>query len=219
MKTIYTFGDSHTGMFHVTNERPGFVAPIDPKVVFVDKSCTPHTAYNLSEHDSVIKGVLSSIEFKPGDEMWFVFGEIDVRFHVFYEHQERNILLDQSILNTSTRYINYVKTLTDLGYPISIVSIVPPQRCLVPHRYDPLHHLTMLNPVRGKGITNADRIYMTETLNSQIKYKCSSLGIGFVDIYPFLVDHDGCIKADMTFDNGMHSYYIGDLVIDKYNLE
>lgn len=219
MRTIYTFGDSHTCLFDKTKVRLGCDVQENPKVRFVDKSAILSTAYNLIEHDSTVKEILASIPFNFNDEMWFVFGEIDIRFNVFYQHQELKITLEKSIELLAAKYTKYVRTLTDLGYPVKIVSVIPTQRNPVPHRYDPLKNLSMLNPMRGNGITIADRVYITECLNSKIRYKCSKLGIGFIDVYPLLVDTDGCIDPSKTFDNGMHGYYIGDLVIDRFNLE
>ena len=43
MRIIYTFGDSHTCMFQEAYRRPGSVAPIDPKVVFLDRSSIAST--------------------------------------------------------------------------------------------------------------------------------------------------------------------------------
>jgi hypothetical protein len=78
----------------------------------------------------------------------------------------------------------------------------------------------MLNPVRGNGITLEDRIYMTEELNKRLQAKCLALGIGFVDLYPYLVDPETkCIRIEITKDRGMHCYYIGDLVIDWFHLD
>jgi hypothetical protein len=171
------------------------------------------------EHDTTIKDVLSSIGFGPNDEMWFVFGEIDVRFHIFYEHQVRSISLSQSIEDTATRYTNYVKSLVDLGYMIRIVSVPPTQFNKIPHQNDPLRHLTMLNPVRGNGLTLECRIYITKKLNDLIQEKCDAFGIGFVNVYDYLVDpYTGCMKKHLCKDEGMHGYYMGDWVIEKYGL-
>ena len=143
------------------------------------------------------------------------YGSYSVRsifdFQIFYQHQKLNITLDQSIEDMVIRYTNYVKSLVDLGYPIRIVSITPTQANPIPHHNDPLRHLTMLNPVRGEGITLKHRIYMTEELNKRLCSKCFELDIGFVDLYDYLVDpNTKSIKINMTRDNGMHGYYIDD---------
>jgi len=206
-------------MFQDICTRPGFVPPTDPKVIFIDKSWVASTAYSLQEQDAAIRELLSSLDFKPGDEMWFVFGEIDVRFQVYYQHQQLGIPLDQSIEDMTTRYTNYVKTLVDLGYPIKIVSITPTQFKGVPDSNGLSQCLHLLNPMRGEGITLEHRIYMTEELNKRLWRKCFKLGIGFIDLYPYLVDPDtGCIRMDLTKDNGMHCYYIGDWVIENFDL-
>jgi len=218
MKTIYAFGDSHTCMFSEVYRKPGTSKPdVIPKVVFVDKSCgAPMTAYSLDQYDDQIKKVLSSINFELEDELWFVLGEIDVRFHVFYHHQRLEITLDESIENVVNKYITYTKTIKDLGYNTHIVSVVPPQPNPSPHFYDPSYQI--LNPIRGEGITVEDRVYITRKLNELLEQKSLKNEIGFVNVYPYLVDPvTGCNIPEMTKD-GMHYYYIGDMLIDKFHL-
>jgi hypothetical protein len=218
MKTIYTFGDSHTGMFCEAYRKPGTFAPTsDPKVVFIDcSSGVPMTAYSFSRYDAEIRKVLASIEFKPQDEMWFILGEIDVRFHIYYHHQRLNISLDESIERVASIYVNYVKGLNELGYNIRIVSVVPPQPNFTCYLYDPSYQIK--ESIKEGGNSAEDRIYITKRVNERIKAKCLESGVGFIDIYEYLVDPEtGCNIPSMTRD-GMHYYYIGDIVIEKLGL-
>lgn len=220
--TIFIFGDSHSSMFNVAHRKgclpedgPSF--EVLPEAVelegfegFVDRSSGVPLAYSLAKHDEVIMKELEATPFKDGDEMWFIFGEIDVRFHIFYWHQVLEITLDQSIENVVTKYIGYVIKLRQLEYNIQIVSVVPPQPNPSPFYNDPT--LEIKNPVRGKGITVEDRVYMTETLNRRLKEECDNNEIPFRDVHPYLVDPvTRCNVPEMTRD-GMHYYYIGDLI-------
>lgn len=227
--TLYVFGDSHSSMFNVTHRRDQALSvPEKFKVSlqavhhegfegFVDRSSGVPLAYSLNKHHDVIMKELESIPFKDGDEMWFVFGEIDVRFHIFYWHQELNITLDKSIDNVVVRYIDYVKKLRNMGYNIHIVSVVPPQPNPNPFHNDPTYEIP--NPVRGVGITVEDRVYMTKKLNLELTKACEENNIPFRDIYSLLANLEtGCNVPEMTRD-GMHYYYIGDLVIEKFGLE
>lgn len=225
MKTIYVFGDSHSSMFNTIyrqkpDEQVSDVFKVSPQAVklegfegFVDRSSGVPLAYSLAKHDEAIMKVLESIPFTEGDQMWFVFGEIDVRFHIFYWHQELNITLDESINNVVVKYIAYVKNLRELGYNIHIVSVVPPQLNPIPHRTDPSNE--NLNPIRGKGLMVEDRVYITNRLNSELAKACAWEDIPFRDVHSLIVDPlTGCVVPENTRD-GMHYYYIGDLVMEK----
>jgi hypothetical protein len=217
MKIIYTFGDSHSCMFAEVYRQPGSIAVEGQKVIFADRSCgVPMTAYSFNRYDSEIRRVLASIDFKSEDEMWFILGEIDIRFHIFYHHQRLNIPLDESIERVAHIYVQYVKKLIQDGYPIHIVSVVPPQPNPSPYFHDPSYQIP--NPIRGEGITVEDRVYMTKKLNDLLEAKCLEEGIVFRNIYPYLVDPEtGCNNPSMTRDE-MHYYYVGDLVIEKLGL-
>lgn len=226
--TIYVFGDSHSSMFNVMHKQESVPGPekfkVSPEAVehegfegFLDRSSGVPLAYSLEKHHDVIMKELESIPFKDGDEMWFIFGEIDVRFHIFYWHQKLEISLDESINNVVVRYIAYVKKLRELGYNIHIVSVVPPQSNPSAFHNDPTYEI--LNPIRGEGITVEDRVYMTEKLNFELNKACVDNGIPFRDVHQFIVDPiTRCNISEMTRD-GMHYYYIGDLVIEKFGLE
>jgi len=224
---IYAFGDSHSSMFNIAHRRELGLGienfQVLPEAVdlegfegFKDMSSGVPLAYSLEKHHDAIMKVLESIPFKDGDEMWFVFGEIDVRFHIFYWHQKLGISLDESINNVVIKYISYVKKLREQGYNIHIVSVVPPQPNPSPFHNDPTYEV--MNPIRGEGITVADRVYMTDVLNSGLRKACVENDIPFRDIHHFIVDPiTRCNIPEMTRD-GMHYYYIGDLVVEKLNL-
>jgi len=228
MKKVYVFGDSHSSMFNVAHRKGSLpedkgIFKVSPEAVelegfegFVDRSSGVPLAYSLAKHHDVIIKELESIPFKDGDEMWFVFGEIDVRFHIFYWHQVLEITLDESIERVVSKYIAYVKMLRLDGYNIHIVSVVPPQPNDSPFFNDPT--LEILSPVRGKGITVSDRVYMTDTLNKRLEEECDKNGIPFRDVHPYLVDPaTRCNVPEMTRD-GMHYYYIGDMIAEEFGL-
>lgn len=172
---------------------------------------------SFGRYDSEIKRVLASIDFKLKDEMWFVLGEIDVRFHIYYQHQKQEITLDESIEKVADIYVDYTKNLNDLGYNIHIVSVVPPQPNYTSFMYDPSYQIKDF--IKDGGNDAKDRIYITKKLNERIRAKCEESGVGFRNIYPYIVDPvTECNIPEMTRD-GMHYYYIGDLVIEKLGLE
>jgi hypothetical protein len=204
-------------MFCEHHRKLGSVVIERKDVRFLDRSSgVPMTAYSFKRYDPEIRRVLSIIDFKPGDEMWFILGEIDVRFHIFYHHQRLDITLDESIERVADIYVAYTKKLIQDGYPVNIVSVVPPQANPSAFFSDPSYQVS--NPIRGDGITMADRVYMTKKLNDLLEAKCLEEGIVFRNVYPYLVDpNTGCNIPDMTRD-GMHYYYVGDLIIDKLGL-
>jgi len=218
MKTIYSWGDSHVCMFdekYRTTPKPEG----EVKVVFAERSHHyVYTAYDIESHDEFIREHLASIGLQEHDEMWFMFGEIDVRFHLFYHHQKLQVPLDEMIDTVVTKYITYVKKLRDeLGYDIHVVSIVPPQPVPGPYPYDPTYQIK--DWIRGNGNSLEHRIYITKELNRKYEIECEKNGIPFRNIYPYLVNPETeCNIPEMTRD-GMHYNYLGDFLIELFNLD
>uniref|UniRef100_A0A6M3L500 Putative structural protein n=1 Tax=viral metagenome TaxID=1070528 RepID=A0A6M3L500_9ZZZZ len=226
MKTIYTWGDSHVSMFDETYRDESWAPKPEGerKVVFHERShCAVYTAYNIENRLDELRSHLSKIDYKEQDEIWFMFGEIDVRFHIFYHHQRLKMPLDKMIDLVTKKYTTSVNLLRQEGYNAFIVSVVPPQRSPGPHLYDPVYATKELDGsnayIRGEGNTLKDRIYITEEFNRQVEIKCKELSIGFRNIHPLIVDPETrCNILWMTRD-GMHYNYLGDILIKAFHLD
>jgi len=219
MKIIYTWGDSHVSMFDETYRALGAPKPDgEPKVIFIGRSNSRvYTAYAIDTHDDEIQEVLSSIDFKENDEMWFMFGEIDVRFHIFYHHQKLGVPLDSMIESVAERYVVYVGKLRKQGFNIHILSVVPTQPVPGPYLRDPTYNIK--DWIRDGGNNLEDRIYITENFNRILEVKCRENDVPFRNIYHYLVHPTTrCNIPEMTRD-GMHYKYIGDFIIDELHLD
>jgi hypothetical protein len=160
------------------------------------------TAYGLLTHNDFLLPILERVK---GKKIWFGYGEIDCRFQIFDQHTKNGTPLDIEIDKVVFRYLDYVTSLIERGYDISIVSVVPAQR-------EAFHGGDPLSDTSGNGGTHIERRYITEMLNIKLRRECFRRGIPYIDIYHYLVDPlDGFNREDMVTD-GMHYGYIGHIL-------
>jgi hypothetical protein len=228
-RIIYVIGDSHQQSFDkrwyhdadfVLRTKDVVYGPDD--VIFKIIPFGSHPAYVVPDNDNSIHVALEQTD--KGKEIWFMFGEIDTRYHIFHQHKTKGIRLDEAIDLTIIRYLGYISGIRGLGYNIIVVSADPAIRAELID--------TESTMIRHNDATDQDRIYITEAFNSKLKLECSYHGIPFVDIYYWLVDprdnqsrkdllnlHYIPEKARAGILEGMHYKYLGDLVIEKLNLK
>jgi hypothetical protein len=227
-RKIYIVSDSHGMMFHSGYylDQNDFLTKDNNEVKefngvsFILRPRGSHTAYNLRAHDEFIRTAL--IDCSNQDEIWLLFGEIDVRYHIFWHHLTDDIPIDHSIDNSVIRYIDYISDLRQ-SYNIKVVSITP--TCRINERFQ--------DYTKGisTGGTMIDRRYMTEVFNAKLKYESQKRNIPFIDIYDLLVDpRDGFCKLDWmrpcTYPEEamkgekdlIHYWFIGDKVVEYLGL-
>jgi len=217
MKTIYVFSNSHGMMFDPQYQRAeGQESIIHSEVRFVNPISGVATCYSIRDHDENMKKQLSLIEFGERDVLWMSFGEIDVRFHIFYYHEKDKITVDESIDRVVDVYFSYIRELKNLGVPICVTCCVPPQPNDSPFHNDPSYQIK--DYIRGDGLDVAGRVYITERLNLRFKEECEKSGIPYIDFYELIVDQETrCVKMEWSKD-GMHYLYIGDVLIEGLKL-
>jgi len=191
---IYVMGDSHVTM--LANEG-----------VFELLCSESFTAFSLHEKDKKIRESLIGIDKEA--IILFVYGEIDCRYRIFYCSSSKKIGLDLIIDNTVQSYLDYVDILRKEQNNVWVLSVVPTQKYGGPTRGDPVFTLP-----NGDGGGDEDRRYITEVLNSKLKYECFKRNIPFIDIYCGLVGKDGFNRKEKTRD-GMHYKYVGDIVLER----
>ena len=213
-RDIYVYGDSHRAMFGIGTRFKNVYAiePPGTEINFRVLSFGANSAFGLYKEDIWNRKILDQFT-KKGDEIWFVFGEIDGRAYINRKHVEEGISVEESIDIVIKSYLDYVEVLIKDGYNISIVSVVPPCRTeqIKPHARGPVFPL--------HSGTDAERKYIVETFNQRLKEDCLKRKIVFVDIYKFLVDpNDGYNNRELATD-GYHYKYVGDLVVAMLNLK
>lgn len=193
---IYVIGDSHAGMMQGTND-------------FLYCGGGPITAYSLCDKNSVILETLQRNKVDKNDIILSIFGEIDARYRIFYQHYKHGHKINDIIDNIICRYLTYISSLREL-YNIWVMTIVPTQRYGGHTQGDPSLEIKD----RGLGGDDNDRKYITEYFNEKLKVESEILGIPVIDIYEHLVAEDGFNRPEIMFDT-MHYNYVGDVVLNK----
>ena len=88
-RKIFAVGDSHSRRCFENHDRIA-----DSRVLVGYNKLDGKTAYNLRRHEKKLLRILEPLREK---ELIFCFGEVDVRLHIKYKHQQLGISIDQLI--------------------------------------------------------------------------------------------------------------------------
>lgn len=85
----------------------------------------PATAFRLYTKHIDIKKVMKHIPIN--EDIWFIFGEIDCRIHIYAKSLEIGLNMDFLAQTTASQYVQYINYLDKIVVPnkISIMTIVP----------------------------------------------------------------------------------------------
>lgn len=186
-RKIFAVGDSHSRRCF---ENHPYIA--DSRVLAGYNKLDGKTAFNLERHEKKLMRILTALQDK---ELISCFGEVDVRLHIKYKHQQLGIPVEQLITATAKRYTAYVHKLRKQGHRIHIFNVVPTGDFLGPEAEkwkNGLHY-----PFTA---SYEERKYYTEQLNGAYASWCRKLHIPFIDIYQELVDEKGKRKEALVFD-------------------
>lgn len=183
-KDIFAIGDSHaTYCFREIREA-------------IVKSVGSYTMHKVGRDQLQFKELMT-----PGCMVFFFFGEIDVRVHIYKQIQlGRNE--DEIIETLISKYTEAIdKQKYNDVIPV-IVSIVPPKRT---------------NPDQMNYGTNKDRSRYCLKLNTLLEKSCILNNIDFLNIYDRYKDEEGLIRTELSDkEDGFH---IGksEMVIDEFH--
>lgn len=200
-KSIIVIGDSHTGFF-IFNGNRTWSNPKDQsqKLHFSIKPQGPALAYNLNKYGTATKAreqieelCKSSFVSKNGKEVFLCcFGEIDCRVHVIKQAEKKfngnyEMVIDEIILHYC-EFLIWLKQYGDVWCwgPVASQSEKTP--------IDPGF------PRYGK---ECDRNKVTAYFNNKLRSACEENGIGFITVYPKLIDDNGMTKEQYYLD-GVH---------------
>jgi hypothetical protein len=144
-------------------------------------------------------------------ELIFCFGEVDVRLHIKYKHQQLGIPVEQLIDATAEKYISYIANLRSRNFSIHVFNVIPTgdfQGTAAEKWKKGLHY-----PFTA---TYEERKHYTELLNAAYAVNCNKLQVPFIDIYHKLVDETGKRRKELVFDFAHLNNSCADFVMDAY---
>lgn len=127
----------------------------------------------------------------PGDDVCFIFGEVDCRCHIGRIADRDNVGRTTVIGELATGYVGWVKSFREsLRIRPIIASVLPPSDSGDNPQY----------PFYG---TLDDRISITKRFNLFVKMLCEDHQILFLDLYGHYANPDGSLDVTRS-DGGLH---------------
>ena len=179
---IYVVGDSHTAIFKN-----------DPMFTVVDIGGA--TAHNLIKEQSTtnshqkLQEVIDRMD-KTTDYLLLTSGEVDCRYHIYYQAKKRKVPICEIIAETVVHYGAALLWLLNNGVNAIVLGITPPGT------YDGFE-LDMPNKPYASPIMLAT-IY--RDFNCSMKKFCEEHGFSYLDIYSKTVDARGFMREDYAAD-------------------
>lgn len=199
-KTIVVIGESHVNFFS-GNEMISFKSMgndlnncQDKRSGFTTIHLGSVLAYNTNKYGTTSRGRekvewLCENFFREKATIICSMGEIDLRVHVFKEaaktKQNYMTIIDHIIKN----YMEFVVMLKKKGYKIWCWGPIASQK-----------DDWIENPEYPRNGTEIERNRATEYFNEMLESKCSENGIGFLTIFPYLINENYETKAEFIID-------------------
>ncbi len=202
-RKIFAVGDSHSRRCF---ENHPYIA--DSRVLAGHNKLDGKTAFNIERHEKKLMRILIPLQDK---ELVFCFGEVDVRLHIKYKHEQLGVAIEELIDATAKRYISYVAKLRNQDYRIHVFNVVPTGDFLGDDAEKWKKGLQY--PFTA---TYEERKHYTELLNAAYAANCTELQIPFINIYQNLVDEMGKRKKELVFDFAHLDNSCADFVMDSY---
>ncbi len=203
-RRIFAIGDSHS--LRCFENHPDIA---DSTVLFGYNKLDAKTAFNLPRHDKKIQKISKAL---PDRHLIFVFGEVDIRIHIKYKHQQTGKPINELIRNTADRYTGYVESLRKQGNNIHVFNVIPTGNFNTPdaRRWKK----TLCYPFLA---SREERTAYTKTLNRELADYCRLRDIPFIDIYNHLVDANGRRKKELIYDYSHLNNTTADLVLQHHS--
>ena len=212
----HVIGDSHTGAFRTIgavdiSAPPQFTCPSKDeayRITNVESGIFIHylgpmTAFRVGR-DKFSAFDLSNFYVRPGDNVIYVFGEIDCRCNI-NKHINETISYKENISSLVDSYIDSID-LNHKKFNLNksfVYNVVPTAK------YNSVSHWNHgNNPYRG---SDDERKLYTLYFNERLKVKCKEMGHYFFDIYDEYVSESGFLREDISHD-GLHVNPQSDLV-------
>ena len=202
-RRIFAVGDSHSQRCFENHPKIA-----DSTVLFGHNKLDGKTAFNLPRHDTKVDKIGRALRDR---HLIFVFGEVDIRIHIKYKHQQTGRPVNELIRNTADRYTAYVESLRKQGNNIHVFNVVPTGNFSTPEALR--WKKTLCYPFLA---SREERTAYTKTLNQELAGYCHQRNIPFIDIYKHLVDQNGRRKKELIYDYSHLNNTTADLVLEHY---
>lgn len=207
-------GDSHSLLFHFEGPTKHWTSPKLAEAFDVrwlgsitlwrvcrDKDECVNFDHGVNHHPI---GSAVSTKAELGQNILLVFGEIDVRCHIYKQGGENYKQTIDSMLQGYESFLNSHKD----KYKLHVCAIVPPMvasRCTSPNS-----DLPFLG-------SDEYRAEVAEYLNRSLGALAAKIGIGFCDIYPLYLGENGMINYEKS-DTVVHGIKTKELeeYLEKY---
>lgn len=171
------------------------------------------TAYNLVNENSSSKGreklfkVINSL--KKTDAVLLVFGEIDVRIHIYnqYIKNKRKVPIKKLIGNVIANYSQVIKEIKEKNFRVGVYNIVPPGPQANIYNYSYYAKWQV-------------RLEITQLMNKQLRLFCKKNGVFFIDVFDKVVNSNDIFeesfrKEEFIFDDVHLNDKVTKLVIEE----
>lgn len=218
---IYVIGDSHVSFFagcylehYVYKAEIGLCRPrINPFRIF---HIGPALAYNLNKYGTTTKArekieyILGSNIIPIGGKILCVFGEIDIRVHVWKQARKKNIDFHKVVSSIVDEYVTFIGELTK-NYRVYVW-------CPVASQGDDCE----IDDIFPRVGTQIERNKATEYFIDELKRRCSVYrDVVCLSIFSYLVDKEYKTKTQLYRDAvhlAQHAWSIADCELKKHGI-
>jgi hypothetical protein len=196
MGICYAFGNSHVSIFSGTD----LLTPIWPTICTHDRlpwfrtfRIGPATAFQAEKHLTTIYTIIEQIGFdQANDTCLFVFGEVDIRAHVFAQAEKQSKPIFDIVQDVVRHYFNAIKDAKDRGFKVAVFG------CLAGFKLKP----GAVQPPWPFVGSCVERNEATKMFNDLIQDNCSCEDIPFISVFEEMLLPNGETKVCYLDTNG-----------------
>lgn len=178
--TIYVFGDSHAVS--------GFGRIAEAEVHWVGGRTMHRIGRDGAEQ------LLHGVSIEPGDVLIFVYGEIDIRWHIIRLAEQMRRRPSDMVRDLADRY-SAALLRAQLQHPavtVTLTSVVPPARWFVAG----FNEFPVYGPLR-------ERVRLTRELNDRLKFNAAQFGFAYLDYFHLYATRGGHLRFGLS-DSNVH---------------
>jgi hypothetical protein len=174
----HCIGDSHAAVFSGVDEMvPTWPERSNDTIdAFRSYRIGAATAYQLETKIPIINDILNRCVDKKEDSVLFCFGEVDIRAHLIKQAELQNISIEDAVNLCVDRYFQVILYYKEQGY--NMLAWGP-----IASHHDARPYLG--GPTFGNCL---ERNHVTELFNNRLELRCSQYSVGFVTIFPKMID-------------------------------
>ena len=174
---IHCIGDSHAAVFSGVDKMvPTWPERSNDTIEFFRSyRIGAPTAYQLDSKIPILNDIISRCVGKE-DSVLFCFGEVDIRAHLIKQSQLQGVPVSDIVDECVDRYFQVILYYKELGY--NAIAWGP-----IASHHDARPYLS--GPTFGNCL---ERNLVTEMFNNRLELRCNQYSVGFVTIFPKMID-------------------------------